>query len=103
MVVMQKPATKEIIDKLSGILDFYEWHPNCEDKRSLPVCRKWPVYRPEAYPESSKLMQPFFAYSAKMGQHVSEPVRQAYAMLAVGSGLTIRDYLTRCYLARHNI
>lgn len=103
MVVMQKPATKEIIDKMAGILDFYEAHPNREDSRSIPVCRKWPVYRPEAYPETSKIMQPFFAYSAKMGQYIDNNVRTAYAMLAVSSGLTVRDYMTRCYLSRQNL
>jgi hypothetical protein len=103
MVVMVKPATKEIIDKLAGILDFYEWHPNVEDSRTIPICRKWPHYRPEAYSEESKIMQPFFAYSSKMGQYMSPQVRTAYYGLTIGSGLTIRDYITRCYLARQNL
>lgn len=103
MVVMIKPATKEIIDKLSGILDFYEWHPNKLDSRTIPICRKWPVYRPGSYPESSKLMQPYFAYSAKAGKELPQNIRDAYVLLAVASGLTIRDYVTRCYLAGYNL
>jgi hypothetical protein len=103
MVVMEKPAQKDIIDKMGGVLDFYEAHPNHMDSRTIPVCRKWPIYRPDRYPESSKLMQPYFAYSAQMGQYMSESVRTAYAMLTVGSGLTVRDYITRCYLARQNL
>lgn len=103
MVIMVKPATKEIIDKLGGVLDFYEAHPNVMDDRSIPVCRKWPIYRPDRYSEESKIMQPFFAYSAKIGQYMSVSVRNAYGILAAGSGLTIRDYITRCYLAKQNL
>lgn len=103
MVVMLKPAQKDIIDKMGGVLDFYAAHPNPLDERSIPVCRKWPIYRPDRYSEESKIMQPFFAYSAKIGQYMSPSVRTAYAMLTVSSGLTIRDYITRCYLAKQNL
>jgi len=100
---MQKPATKEIIDKLSGILDFYEWHPNKDDSRTIPICRKWPAYRPGSYSEASKVMQPYFAYSAKAGKELPLNIRTAYQLLTAGSGLTIRDYVTRCYLAAYNL
>ncbi len=103
MVVMTKPAQKNIIDMMGGVLDFYEAHPNHMDNRTIPVCRKWPIYRADRYPESSKLMQPYFAYSAKIGQYMSQSVRDAYALLTVSSGLTIRDYITRCYLNRNNL
>jgi len=64
----------------------------------MPCCRSWPVYRPGAYPESSKVMQPFFSYVNKMGSYMSPEVRSAYDYLAGGTGLTWKDYMVRLYL-----
>lgn len=103
MVILDQAPPQSIIDTLAGVLDFYEMRPNFLSNRSIPICRTWPRYRPEAYPESSKVYQPYFAYIGKMSPSISPSVEAAYQLMAGGTGLTFRDYMTRCYLSKGNI
>jgi len=103
VVILDKAPSGAIIDTLAGVLDFYNMRPNPVSERSIPICRTWPRYRPEAYPDTSKIMQPFFAYIGKMSPEISPGVEAAYQLMAGGTGLTFRDYMTRCYLSKGNI
>lgn len=91
--------SKATIDTFKGVLDFYTLHLIPTDEVGIHCCRTWPTYRPGNYPESSKVMQPFFAYVNKMAPFISPDVLAAYDALAGGTGLSWKDYMVRLYLS----
>lgn len=91
--------SKSVIDTYKGTLDFYTLHLHPYDEVGIHCCRRWPTYRPESYPDSSKVMQPYFAYVNKMSPFISPDVRAAYNDLAGGTGLSWKDYMVRLYLS----
>jgi hypothetical protein len=98
MVKLDKLPSASIIDGLFGVVDFYELHLNPESEKSIAIARAWPRYNPEAYPETSKVMQPYFRYISKMWSYLDPTVQQAYMELAESSSMAPRDYMTRCYI-----
>ena len=89
-----------VIDGLKGTLDYYVLHLNPSEEKGIVCVRTWPRYRSEAYPESSKVTQPFFAYVNQMAAFISPEVQQAYEQMAAGTGLSWKDMMVRCYLNR---
>jgi hypothetical protein len=98
MVRLKQLPSAAMIDKLKGSLDFYVYHMNLYDEEGIPVCRTWPRYHAESYPESSRVMQPAFAYVNKMAPFISPIVHDAYVAMAGSTGLAWRDYMVRLYL-----
>ena len=98
MVRLKQLPSAAMIDKLKGQLDFYLYHMAPFDEAGIPVCRTWPRYTPENYPESSRVMQQPFAYVNKMAPFISPIVHDAYAAMAGGTGLSWKDYMVRLYL-----
>ena len=92
-----------VIDGFRGTLDFYIYHPNPLDPRGIAVCRSWPTYNADRYPESSKVMQPFFSYINKMYRFLPPEIVTGYESMSGGTSLTPRDYAVRCYLAGDSV
>ena len=98
MVRLKQLPSAAMIDQLKGSLDFYVYHINPYDEEGIPCCRTWPRYRPESYPESSKVTQPAFSYVNKMSSYIAPIVRDAYATMAGGTRLSWKDMMVRLYL-----
>lgn len=98
MVRLSQLPSAAMIDKLKGQLDFYLYHMAPYDEAGIPVCRTWPRYDPESYPESSRVMQQPFAYVNKMSPFISPIVHDAYEAMAGSTGLSWKDFMVRLYL-----
>ena len=98
MVRLKHLPSAAMIDTLKGQLDFYLYHINPYDEEGIPVCRTWPRYNPESYPESSNVMQPAFAYVNKMATFIAPIVHDAYVAMAGGTRLSWKDMMNRLYL-----
>jgi len=91
VAVLEKLPERQIIDGYKGVLDFYLW-------KGIPVCRKWPVWRPRTPTPAEKATQDAFAYINHTWTSLDPAIKQAWEQMASGTGLTAKDLSVRAYL-----
>lgn len=84
--------SQAVIDKASGILDYY-----VHDDQ--PCVRMFPRWKNKPRSEAVKDTWPIFTYVNKAARQLPANVVATWKRLALGTGLTWKDYLCRCYLA----
>jgi len=91
-----KNFSREMIDKLSGVIDFYYW-------RGIPVARRWP--RKTTIPPSAAMLasRAAFADSRRDLKFVSGKVRAAWAVSAVCARQAWLDYYTSIYMRTYKL
>lgn len=91
MAILERLPSLEIIDGFKGVLDFYLW-------LGIAVVRTWPKkIGPKRSPEVEATW-PSFTYLAHSWQLLDPSVIAAYERMAVGTGLTAKDFYFRLYL-----
>jgi hypothetical protein len=88
--IAQMPA-QDVIDGYRGVLDFYTW---CD----LNIVRKWPKTPGRNRSAAVVAAQVPFTYINKLASTLSPSVIDAYKEMALGTGLTWKDYLCRLYI-----
>jgi hypothetical protein len=92
MARLAQPASREVIDTLAGVVDFYLW-------KGIPVARKWPRYRTTGWNPSELLRAHQFGAASKMGSDIDAEVRAAYDSMSAQTALTWKDWATRLYMS----
>ena len=86
-----KSFSKEMIDKLSGVIDFYYW-------KGIPVARRWPR-KTDKLPSAPMLAaRAAFTESRIDLRLVSGKVRQAWASASIGIKEAWLDYYTSVFM-----
>jgi len=92
MAILKEMPREHIIAGFRGSLDFYYWL----DK---PIVRSWP--RPPIGPRAPTVSVRFapFGYINQVAHVLPEYLKQQYAQMAQGTGLSWKDYLVRAYMS----
>ncbi len=93
MVKLKQMPNQEIVDSLSGSVDFYFW-------RGIPVARKWPHWPPRVPTPAEKANQDLFGYGAGAWSRLPLIVKQAYKRQAISTSYTGRDLFTVSFINR---
>ena len=91
MAKLNALPAQDVVDGFRGVLDFYTW---C----NLNIVRKWPKSPGRNRSEAVVATQKPFAYINKMADPLPETCVQPYRQLALGTGLSWKDYLVRLYI-----
>lgn len=92
MALIAQMPSKDIVNSLRGVLDFYTW---C----NLNIVRKWPRAPERGRNENVLATGARFSYINKLASTLPENVIDTYQWLADKTGLTWKDWLTRNYIS----
>lgn len=98
MVRLANLPSQGVIDGLSGVVDFYVYHPSGEEGKGVPCARSWPRYDESVMTAASKEQRAPFAYVNQRYRDLSPTVLEAWHQMASMTGLTPRDLATRAYI-----
>lgn len=91
MALIKQMPSKDIVDGFRGVLDFYTW---C----NLNIVRSWPRAPGRKRAPGVAAAGASFAYINKLASTLPDNVIEPYKELAIGTGLTWKDFLCRLYI-----
>jgi len=91
MALIKQMPSKDIVDGFRGVLDFYTW---C----NLNIVRSWPKAPGRKRAPGVAAAGATFAYINQLASTLPEEVIEPYKELAIGTGLTWKDFLCRLYI-----
>ncbi len=90
MVKLASPTSKDTIDMLAGVIDFYDY-------LGIHCARKWPVKKVKEPTLAEKVHHPAFTYINKLAGHLPLKIIDQWRAMAAGTNLTWKDLLVRAY------
>jgi hypothetical protein len=89
---LDKLPSRDVIDGLAGVLDFYLWN-------GIPVVRRWPRWRQGSPGVEEGRAAAKFGYVNQMANQISTDIIDAYKYLAAGTSFTWKDYMNNLYIS----
>lgn len=91
MAIITAMPSKDIVNSLRGVLDYYRW---C----NLVICRRWPK-RPDAIRSDNVIATgQRFKYINQQASVVDPDIYASYLLLANSSKFTWKDWMVRSFI-----
>jgi len=87
---LSSPTSKDTIDMLAGVIDFYDY-------LGIHCARTWPVKKVKEPTLAEKVHHPSFTYINQLAGHLPQNIVDQWRSMASGTNLTWKDLLVRAY------